>query len=356
MNRDINVQFQGRWASVLNHIGIDRKILNGKHQACIYCGGRDRARWHKKKEYYLCNQCGVKQPIDIAMDWLNLCFKETAFYIRNITGNLKMIDKTNDVEKNQLRIDKIRKGLKRLKGDCLASRYLASRGLRVLPEKDVFFNESVEYWQDGVKSCYPAMVAIVRNSEGKGATLHITYLTHDGKKIDRKVLPLVLPLEGCSIQMFEPDGTLGIAEGIETSLALYQLEEIPVWSAGNAWQMSTMSVPDSVHTVIICPDYDEGYAGEEAAYILAKKLKAKGKKVGIVHYDENGKHFVKWQIKYDLLDCLVLKDYLNKSVVRQQTPIIADALNEITQGFGKPAAVQVKNNGQVIYSKGELLP
>lgn len=45
-----------------------------------------------------------------------------------------------------------------------------------------------------------------------------------------------------------------------------------------------------------------------------------------------------------------------KQRVRQECPAIADWLNTITGHFGKLAAVEVKNEGRLIYRKGELLP
>lgn len=310
---ELKDQCSGKWASVLVCLGIEAKTLNGKHGPCIFCNaGKDRARWIRQKEFYICNTCGAHNGIEMAMHILGRPFKETALEIRKIIGGVRMevVKTVDETAKNLERIERIRAGLKPINGECAASRYLANRGLRVLPEKNLYFHPGMAYWQDGVKSVHPAMVAIFRNLAGAGATMHITYLTEDGKKANvespRKILPVILPLPGCAIQLFNPaNGVLAVAEGIETALAVKQLDDLPVWACGNAGQMAALDVPESVNELLIYADEDESFTGPQAAYTLAKRMKAKGKKVSVIRLLEDGPYSDRGQLKQDFLDVCV---------------------------------------------------
>ena len=280
---DVKVQAAGRWVSIFQALGMDQRYFNGKHGPCPICAeGKDRFRWNRATEYAHCNVCGTKGPIDLAMAWLSKPYKEAVTEIRAVLGESKMTaqPQTDDTAKNQARIDKIRATLKPINGRCAASLYLAKRGISTLPEKDCYFSPSVDYWGevDGklVKSTHPAMVSIFRNLEGKGATFHITYLDEAGNKANvaapKKILPVVLPLNGCAIQLFKPtDGVLAIAEGVETALAVYGLEGIPVWAAGNAGNMAAMQIPQGIKELYIYADCDPSFTGQSAAYALARR-------------------------------------------------------------------------------------
>lgn len=299
---DVKVQAAGKWPSVLNLLGIDSKYFNGKHQDCPICqAGKDRFRWNRSTEYGHCNHCGALSPVDMAIHWTGKPYKEAAGEIRKVLGVARVSTtpeyKSDDAEKNQARIERIKSGLKTINGECIASRYLAGRGLKVLPKKDCYFHPAIEYWSGTEKTIHPAMVSIFRNIEGKGSTFHITYLTPDGKKANvespKKILPVVLPLSGCAIRLFNPaQGVLAIAEGVETALAVHQLEGLPVWASGNAGQMAALKIPDEVREVWIYGDNDANYVGQKAAYTLANRLINEGKKVFVEIAKEVGGDFL----------------------------------------------------------------
>ncbi|MFH1269373.1 MAG: primase-helicase zinc-binding domain-containing protein, partial [Planctomycetota bacterium] len=48
----------GRWAEIITALtGIDAEYLDGRHHRCPKCGGKDRFRWDREKEFALCNGC-----------------------------------------------------------------------------------------------------------------------------------------------------------------------------------------------------------------------------------------------------------------------------------------------------------
>lgn len=309
---DIKQECAGRWSGVLTNLGIDERIFNGKHQPCIFCGGKDRARWDRAKEFYYCSQCGSKQPIDMAIEHTGLSFKETTNLIRpNVMNTPLKIVKPVDTQQNEARIKKIHAGLKRITPDSIVALYLAKRGIKVLPDDNCYQHDGVDYYHDGVLlGAYPSMVSIFRTHDGEVATLHVTYLSADGTKADvptpRKILPIIKSLAGASIRLFKVDVVLAIAEGIETALAVTQESGVPCWAAGSAQAMNNIVCPNSVKTVWIYADSDESFTGQKAAYDLANRLKVKeGRTVRVVTLIDQ-QLVEDYGVKYDFNDYSIL--------------------------------------------------
>lgn len=91
--KEVLPRMMGMWRSALINIcDAPESFFNGKHQPCLYCGGRDRARWTdnlsiKGDGGNICNQCGndtgiglmmrltgmnYSEAINVLGDWLNL--------------------------------------------------------------------------------------------------------------------------------------------------------------------------------------------------------------------------------------------------------------------------------------------
>ena len=232
----IKERYKGCWPSIHNNIGIDSHFLNGKHQQCPMCGGRNRFRYDNKdgSGNYFCNQCGHGQGIDLVMRFLNINFNDAVNEIRYIRGDIRMevVKVSDETEKNKARIHKIHAGLKIITPDSPAALYFAKRGITVLPEKNCYWHPSLEYWSidDDNKPFslgkFPVIVSVFRNSDNATSSYHVTYITVDGQKADvptqKKILPPVAPLSGCAIQLFPATDTIGIAEGLESSLSAHQ--------------------------------------------------------------------------------------------------------------------------------------
>ena len=132
--------------------------------------------------------------------------------------------------------------------------------------------EVMDCWEAGSQTRMPAMVAAVTAPDGSLVNCHLTYLTKDGQKVTRRVMPGSLP-EGCCVRLWEPrDGVLGVAEGIETAMAAAARFKLPVVAAINANRLAAWEPPAGVKEVYVFGDNDESYTGQAAAYNLARKL------------------------------------------------------------------------------------
>src|SRR4029077_16818228 len=79
--------------------------------------------------------------------------------------------------------------------------------------------------------------------------------------------------KGSAVRLAEVDDVMGIAEGIETALSASVLFGIPVWAAICAAGMAHLSPPEGVQRVFVFGDCDASFAGQTAAYGLAKRLR-----------------------------------------------------------------------------------
>jgi putative DNA primase/helicase len=225
--------------------------------------------------------------MDLALQITGESYKTTAARIRGERlDKMEPIKQADDTEKNQAVIDKIKPHLKKLNGSDPASLYLKKRGLTVTPGQHVWYSAQ-----------RPSMVALFTNLAGELSTLHITYLTESGDKADidvqKRFLPVVRTLIGSSIKLFNPEnGVLAITEGIETALAVHQLEGLPVWAAGNATLLEAIQIPADVNEVWIYGDNDANFVGQKAAYNLANRLSREGKKVFVEIPNKFGEDFL----------------------------------------------------------------
>jgi len=116
---------------------------------------------------------------------------------------------------------------------------------------------------------FPAMLAPVHGPDGDLVSVHRTYI---GDVPTRKKL-LSSVGTGAAIRLFDPiDGELGIAEGIETAIAAYELFDIPTWATISTAITEGFSLPDGVNRLIIFADNDSNFAGHKAAFTLAHRL------------------------------------------------------------------------------------
>jgi len=118
------------------------------------------------------------------------------------------------------------------------------------------------------------MVAKMVAPDGTPTSLHRTYLTVDGYKAavanPRRQTPGSIA-RGAAVRLAAAFEVLGIAEGIETALSAAVLFGVPCWAALNDALLATWIPPCGVRRVIIFGDNDPGFAGQAAAYSLARR-------------------------------------------------------------------------------------
>lgn len=265
-----------QWLTILPSLGIDSKFLVNKHGPCPTCGGDDRFRFDNKegRGTWICSYCGAGNGIDLLMNCLDITFAEAAKHIDSITGRKQ--DKSYQPPRKDGQLNAIAKRLCKV-GDDPVRKYLRSRGLS--PSSGVRYDPAAEYWQDGKLTTHPAMVVPFTDSKNCIVAYHTTYLTPNGTKasveVVRKNLPQKAILKGAALRLTDVCEHIGIAEGIETALAVMQLDKIPCWAASSTSQMATFVPPKGIRSITIYADRDASFAGEAAAYKLANKLSSK---------------------------------------------------------------------------------
>lgn len=130
-------------------------------------------------------------------------------------------------------------------------------------------------WSDAAKEGRagrsPAMVALVAGEDGSGIGLHVTPISDKGERRGKKLL-FGKPLGG-AVRLSEPgpDRHLGLAEGLETSLAFSLLHNLPTWAALSTAGVGGFKVPGWVKKLTIAADSDDNGAGLKASSGLAER-------------------------------------------------------------------------------------
>ncbi len=83
--------------------------------------------------------------------------------------------------------------------------------------------------------------------------------------------------------------SIAIAEGVEDAIAAAELLGVDAWSALSATNMPTIELPNRTRNVTIVADRDENGVGERAAWALADRLEAEGRKVRVMRPSDGHK-------------------------------------------------------------------
>ena len=170
-----------------------------------------------------------------------------------------------------------------LASGTLAEAYLAHRGLRLEPRMPLRFHPRA--WRNRANGPPgPAMLALMTCPERNEPTgVHVTYLRPDGRgKADGPSPKMMLGRSGVIRLSSNEQVTLGIglAEGIETSVAVMQrLNWRPIWAATCAGAVASFPVLPGVDEVVVFPDCDR--AGMRAAKACARRWTAAGREATI---------------------------------------------------------------------------
>ncbi|MFY8042324.1 MAG: DUF7146 domain-containing protein, partial [Rhodoferax sp.] len=195
---DIKARAHGNWTGILQSLGIDAALLNGKEQPCPMCGGTDRFVYDDKygAGNYFCRRCGAGDGFKLATGVTKKKFGELLDAIEESLGvgitPQRPAQAADDVAKAQfVRAEALRildESVPVTKGDEV-DRYLTGRGLgrdvypitlKFHPALPVFEKPAGAVRSVQVGVC-AAMVAAIQEPNGDIIAIHRTYLK-DGKK------------------------------------------------------------------------------------------------------------------------------------------------------------------------------
>ena len=304
----------GRWVEVLGRIcpelapAIERV---GRHVPCPVHGGKGGFRLYRDVEATgggCCNTCGAfPNGVDLVAWLTSWPLAETCGAIARALGAESGADsprpmrRTTSPKPQESDLTKARKLAATWRACCPltdasavpAQRYIQRRVPALHPADwpaDLRFQRAMPYYDaDGrFTGTHPAMVARVADPAGRGVTLHVTYLTDDGRKANvqspKKLLSPLSPgaTAGAAIRLCAVGEVLAVAEGIETALAIHAASGVPAWATVSANGMRTLVVPEHVREVYVCADHDVSGVGQAAGLALSERLAEEGRIVRLV--------------------------------------------------------------------------
>lgn len=161
-------------------------------------------------------------------------------------------------------------------------RYLAHRGIDVRALNDIGYHPKAFHAPTGFS--WPAMVAAVRDVEGRLKSLHRTFLSYTDPPTKAPVDPVRMlwaetSSRGCAVRLAPAARELLIGEGIETTASAMIALGLPSWSAISLAGLKTIELPDLVQDVVIAADNDA--PGITAAIAAAQRLRRLGRTVRV---------------------------------------------------------------------------
>lgn len=174
-----------------------------------------------------------------------------------------------------------REGVKAL--GTLVEVYLAHRGLALRGDAPIRFHAACPR---GREERLPAMLSLMTDPfSGEPCGVHRTFLASDGRGKAKGQAKMMLGHAGVIRLVPDEEVTLGlgIAEGIETSLAIMQeFEWSPVWAATSAGGITVFPVLRGIEAVSVFADTDDGGAGMKAATACVKRWTDAGRDARII--------------------------------------------------------------------------
>lgn len=307
----------GHWPEIFDDLAKDPKTGANKleeaqatapfHVPCPVHGGTDGFRLFQ--DYFqtgggVCNSCGAKSDGFRMLAWVNGWSEDET--VSRVEGWLGIASKQRrqeqrkrkepqpiieDPEKAYAKIREAWKGSVSIVGSP-AEKYLQKRGIWKgnIPSGVLRAHPGLRYFDMKEKKSYgtwPALLAPIRNIDNEIVSLHRIFLTEEGDKAPvpkvKKMMSPYKDVRGAAVRLYPAKGeVLGIAEGIETALAVHAISRMPVWSAIAAPLLEQVKVPSFVKHVVVWADLDSSGRGEEAANKLADLLEPQGIRVEIM--------------------------------------------------------------------------
>lgn len=268
---------RGRWYGILTGLGIDAGYLTGKAGPCPIClSGEDRFTFDNKNNdgTFICRKCGAGTGVQLVQRIWDISLPEASRLIDGQIGTSPVVSQSPSATRKSdpEAIDRLWRSAKHVTPADPVGKYLARRIGSVEACSDIRYLNRC--WHSQAEH-HPAMLALVRDTDGHPCQLHKTFLTRDGRhaQVDpvRKTMRGQFPT-GAAVRLAEPDDVLGVAEGIETAISAAKLFDVPVWACLTAARLETWEPPEGVGNVIIFADNDSSFTGLRAAAILAHRI------------------------------------------------------------------------------------
>ena len=271
---------KGRWRSILPALGVSADFLTGKQGPCPCCKeGKDRFRFDDREQRgtWFCGKCGAGDGVRLLELVNGWTFKEAVAEIERIAGVAPV--ETGKSERSAEELVAAKRALwtpgKPVQPETAAFRYLHGRtGLTAFPGDLRAVTGMVHYGPP--RTTHPGLLALVRDKDGRPVNIHRTYLTAKGTKAalddPKRMMEGTVP-PGSAVRLCPVAEVMGISEGIETALSATALFGIPTWAALSDNRLAAWVPPEGCKSVIVFGDRDHSFAGQAAAYALAKRLR-----------------------------------------------------------------------------------
>ena len=275
-------------------------VLKGSKQGicCFFGSGRGGDLIELAQEVLGLDKAGA---VSWARQWLGLPTNEHRADPELIEGQQREAEerrKGREAERARERADKLKSAWEiwdEAQNDGPGFKYLRFRGLDPAhADVELRSHPDLPHAEGG---SFPALIGKVTDAEGGFAGIWRIYVAKNGKG----KAPVETPKRGLgvahggAVRIGGIESFIGIAEGIETALAVRQLLKeqtgllIPAWAALSANGMQSVEVPSSVRHVRIYPDADlprldrgKPSVGLTAAKVLASRLEHEAVNVSII--------------------------------------------------------------------------
>jgi len=304
---EVRARASGRWVAILEDLvpELGPALMKiGRHVPCPHPGhskSTDGFRVFKDVDENgggVCNTCGAFHDGFELLRWLRgWSFPETLERVASVvelSPPMRHVQGPDRGRKERRSVEddaRIGARLNRVWSEAVdplcnqaapLQRYMDSRGIdpQSLDPAVCRYHPELPYWHEGERvGVFPAMLARVVDVAGRPVTIHRTYLSRWGAKAPvfaaKKTMPYAASrqLMGGAIRLHPaPSDILGVAEGIETALAVHCATGMPVWSAINTRMLEGVQIPEGVEMIVVWADKDRNGVGLRAAQVLKTRL------------------------------------------------------------------------------------